>query len=315
MRAKEAREISISEFLDSIGVKPQKTRCSGNELWYSSPIRNGDIHPSFKVDKSKNLWFDFGIAKGGNIVDLVCELQNTTIKDALGILEKTGLYKGNIGINRSVSRIITPSKNPTNTKNLIPAKKSIAGEKEKITFEVLSISPITNKDLLNYLGNRKIDLSIAQHYLKQIKFKPINRVKSFYALGFPSGDGFEARNKVFKGFVGTHKDLSKINLHDGTSLSIFEGFMDFLAFLSYYKNTNFKSSAIILNSINLRNRVLEEMINYNFTKIYLFLDNDKAGESTKEFFLENIKNIPIIDKSNLYKKFKDFNEMVIEATK
>jgi len=313
MRAKEAREISISEFLDSIGIRPQKTRHSGNELWYSSPIRNGDSHPSFKVDTRKNLWFDFGIDKGGNIVDLVCELQNTTVKDALAILEQTGLYRGCIGVSSSVSRIIT--KSSAKAEKLEVAKKSLAGEKEKNAFEILSVSGITNKDLISYLAERKIDLGIAQTYLKQIKFKPCNRVKSFYALGFPSGDGFEARSAIFKGFIGNHKDLSKINLQDGTSLSIFEGFMDFLAFLSYYDNTNFKNSVIILNTINLRQRALEEITKHSFTKVYLFLDNDEGGESTKEFFKENIQNIPVFDKSDLYKNYKDFNKMTIEDMK
>jgi len=314
MRAKEARTIPINEFLDSIGVRPQKTRSSGNELWYSSPIRDGDNDPSFKVDIRKNLWFDFGIHKGGNIIDLVLELEkNATIQDVLAILEKTGLYRGSVGVSSSVSRIITKSSDKA--EKLEVAKKSLAGEKEKNAFEILSVSGITNKDLINYLAERKIDLGIAQTYLKQIKFKPSNRVKSFYALGFPNGDGFEARSGIFKGFVGNHKDLSKINLQDGTSLSIFEGFMDFLAFLSYYDNTNFKNSVIILNTINLRQRALEEITKHSFTKVYLFLDNDEGGESTKEFFKENIQNIPVFDKSDLYKNYKDFNKMTIEDMK
>lgn len=314
MRAKEARTIPINEFLDSIGVRPQKTRSSGNELWYSSPIRDGDNDPSFKVDTRKNLWFDFGISKGGNIIDLVLELEkNATIQDVLAILEKTGLYRGSIGVSSSVSRIIT--KSSAKAEKLEVAKKSLAGEKEKNAFEILSVSGVTNKDLISYLAERKIDLGIAKTYLKQIKFKPCNGEKSFYALGFPSGDGFEARSRIFKGFVGNHKDLSKINLQDGTSLSIFEGFMDFLAFLSYYKYTNFQSSVIILNTINLRQRALEEIIKHSFTKVYLFLDNDEGGESTKEFFKENIANIPVFDKSDLYKNYKDFNKMTIEDMK
>lgn len=314
MRAKEARTIPINEFLDNVGIRPMKIRCSGNELWYSSPIRDGDSDPSFKVDLRKNLWFDFGVHKGGNIIDLVLELEkNATIQDVLAILEKTGLYRGAIGVSNSVSRIIT--KSSAKAEKLEPAKKSLAGEKEKNAFEILSVSEITNKDLINYLAERKIDLGIAQTYLKQIKFKPTNRVKSFYALGFPSGDGFEARSSIFKGFVGNHKDLSRVNLQDSTSLSIFEGFMDFLAFLSYYDNTNFKNSVIILNTINLRQRALEEIVKHSFTKIYLFLDNDEGGESTKDFFMENIKNTPLIDKSNLYKNFKDFNTMTIEDIK
>jgi hypothetical protein len=50
--------------------------------------------------------------------------------------------------------------------------------------------------------------------------------------------------------------------------------MDFLSFLTYYKKRNFYSSVIILNSINLRKRALGEIKKNNFSKIYLFLDND-----------------------------------------
>lgn len=91
--------------------------------------------------------------------------------------------------------------------------------------------------------------------------------------------------------------------------------MDFLAFLSFFQLANFKNSVIILNSINLKNKALEEIKKYSFDKIYLFLDNDKAGIETKNFFIQNIKNIPMIDKSDLYKDYKDFNQMTIEGKK
>jgi len=74
MRADQARNIPIDRYLESQGIKPVKTRLGGRELWYHSPIRDGDSTPSFKVDSSKNLWFDHGLAVGGNIIDLVVEL-------------------------------------------------------------------------------------------------------------------------------------------------------------------------------------------------------------------------------------------------
>ncbi|MBU2532759.1 MAG: hypothetical protein KKB37_08460, partial [Alphaproteobacteria bacterium] len=50
MRARQAREIPISRYLEIEGVKPASVRRGGRELWYSSPIRSGDKTPSFKVD-------------------------------------------------------------------------------------------------------------------------------------------------------------------------------------------------------------------------------------------------------------------------
>ena len=310
MRAKEARDISISEYLDYEGIKPAKQRLSGRELWYSSPLRTGDSHPSFKVDTVKNLWFDFGLFKGGNIVDLVCELTNSTVKQALAILDRSEANKG-VNYRRIKPTTPLPSKSPVQT-SLLDEKKSIAGEKEKGSLELIQVTELQKPYLLEYLQFRKIDLAVARLYLKQISFKPPHTVKSYYALGFPSGDGFEARNKVFKGFVGMIKEISTINLENNNSLSIFEGFMDFLAFLSYRKITNFKNSVIILNTVNLRKQALDVINGYNFSKVYLFLDNDEAGERTKQFFIENIKNTPITDKSSLYKNYKDFNQMTME---
>ena len=310
MRAKEARDISISEYLDYAGIKPAKQRLSGRELWYSSPLRTGDSHPSFKVDTVKNLWFDFGLFKGGNIVDLVCELTNSTVKQALAILDRSEANKG-VNYRRIKPTTPLPSKLPVQT-SLLDEKKSVAGEKEKGSLELIQVTELQKPYLLEYLQFRKIDLAVARLYLKQISFKPPHTVKSYYALGFPSGDGFEARNKVFKGFVGMIKEISTINLENNNSLSIFEGFMDFLAFLSYQKITSFKNSVIILNTVNLRKQALDVINGYNFSKVYLFLDNDEAGESTKQFFIENIKNTPITDKYSLYKDYKDFNQMTME---
>lgn len=319
MRAKEARDIPISEFLDRSGIKPAVQRKSGRELWYSSPLRNGDSDPSFKVDTVKNLWFDFGMAKGGNVIDLVCELTHSTVKEALAILDRSGA-NNHVGYTRfkqssqkTFNQTESTQKSTVQT-SLLDEKIGLAGEKEKGGLELLQVADIQKPYLLAYLQTRKIDLEIARVYLKQIRFKPPHTVKSYFALGFPSGDGFEVRNKGFKGFVGLHKTVSTLNLENGNSLSIFEGFMDFLAFLSFHQITDFKNSVMILNTINLRNQAVELINRYNFSKVYLFLDNDEAGESTKQFFIDHITNTPITDKSGLYQGYNDFNQMTMEIT-
>ena len=64
------REIPIADFLSTMGIQP--TRQKGNTLWYSAPYRT-ERTPSFKVDTAKNVWFDFGTGKGGDIFDLAGE--------------------------------------------------------------------------------------------------------------------------------------------------------------------------------------------------------------------------------------------------
>ena len=74
MRADQARTIPIDVYLERRGVSPAKTRQGGRELWYHSPIREGDVTPSFKVDTGKNVWFDHGLTRGGNIIGSCLEV-------------------------------------------------------------------------------------------------------------------------------------------------------------------------------------------------------------------------------------------------
>ena len=70
MDARQMREIPIADFLSAMGIQPSKQK--GNVLWYSAPYRT-ERTPSFKVDTAKNVWFDFGTGKGGDIFDLAGE--------------------------------------------------------------------------------------------------------------------------------------------------------------------------------------------------------------------------------------------------
>ena len=57
----------------------------GNRLWYLSPLRDDGKKASFCVSIDKNLWFDFVLGEGGNIIDLYMKINNsnfiTTIKE------------------------------------------------------------------------------------------------------------------------------------------------------------------------------------------------------------------------------------------
>ena len=70
MDVRQMREIPIADFLSAMGIHPTKQK--GNALWYSAPYRT-ERTPSFKVDTNKNVWFDFGTGKGGDIFDLAGE--------------------------------------------------------------------------------------------------------------------------------------------------------------------------------------------------------------------------------------------------
>ena len=68
------KRFPIEDFLARLGHHPVQRRA--NAIWYRSPYRE-EKTPSFKVNPEKNLWFDFGEGKGGNIFALAGEFIKT----------------------------------------------------------------------------------------------------------------------------------------------------------------------------------------------------------------------------------------------
>ncbi len=75
MTYKEANNISIKDYLNSLGIQPVTEK--GSYGMYRSPLRE-DNTPSFKVDYNANLWCDYGTGEGGTLIDLVMKQHGAT---------------------------------------------------------------------------------------------------------------------------------------------------------------------------------------------------------------------------------------------
>ena len=273
MNIKQAKTIDLNNFLNICGYFPVDTKKNGN--WYISPFRNED-KPSFKIEN--NLWFDFGIGKGGTIIDFLLMEKRynlNTIQEVLNYLSNIEVLKTN------------------NIK-----KEKIKNNKEYI------LTDLKKKSLIEYLTSRNLDITRSKKYVKQIKYK-VNE-KEYFGIAFKSSKGFEVRNKYFKGCFG-EKSTSFIKGENSKEISIFEGFIDFLSILTLYKIDKFKSDVLILNSLSL----LYKQDFKSYEKIYLFLDNDNSGVNAKEQLKKQYKD-KIRDKSKLYAEYKDINEMLVK---
>ena len=71
MNIQEAKTIKLADYLQSLGYSPVKQQ--GNNLWNKSPFRQ-ETEASFKVSVEHNLWFDYGLGRGGSIIALAQEL-------------------------------------------------------------------------------------------------------------------------------------------------------------------------------------------------------------------------------------------------
>ena len=315
MRSDQAKTIAISEYLAQVeGIQPVHARMGGKELWYRSPIRQNDKTPSFKVDTELNLWFDHGLSEGGKIIDLVCKVRETSVREALAILERSGLYQGGTNYSRIPTRqntaLFTSASDATHN------GKNSAGEKEKDSASQSNVltktKPLQHPALLQYLQSRCVDETIARTYLDEVHFKPHDKLVQYYAVGWKSGTGYEVRNKYYKGFVGTGKTISTLQLDTHDEWLVFEGFMDFLSYLTYLKQhkhiTQLNKGVVVLNSTALRKQLLAEVAEKQPKTLYLFLDNDTAGNDTHDFYQQALQGQNLQDMRYLYSGYKDFNE-------
>jgi hypothetical protein len=289
MNITQAKQINLVSFLQSKGFNPEKTNTK--EAWYLSPFRN-EKKASFKVDIRSNKWHDFGAGESGNIVDLVVKIYSCSVSSALEIIsdEKCDL----IMVNKSASRSAVVDKD----------------------YSIKEIKALKNELLLEYIIDRKIDIDIAKRYLKEIVFEL--KEKKYFALCFENkSKGHEIRNKYFKGSFGK-KDITIIETGQGrrNNIAVFEGFFNLLAALTYYKKYDLSIlhnyDYLVLNGICNARTGWNHILNKEYEKVCLYLDNDNPGKETYKLIKEALsKDIIVKDKSPQYEGFNDFNEFII----
>ncbi|WP_165026427.1 toprim domain-containing protein [Dysgonomonas sp. ZJ279] len=272
---KAARNIPIDEVLNDMGYSPIKI--ANNNRWYLSPFRK-ETHPSFKVNMALNRWYDFGEQIGGNIIDLIIQIYGLSCKEALEHLSKY-VSLDTFSFQRPII--------------------------EESGITLLKVQPIEHPAIIEYLESRKIKPFAYNAYCKEVYYS-ING-KKYFAVGFENeSKGYELRSKFFKGCI-IKKDITHIK-NNSTRLLIFEGFTDFLSFLSIGNEHSIKSyDTIILNSVGNAKKVYSLLKSYQ--TIYSYLDNDKAGDRCTDELIKEANNI--VDCREAYTEFKDFNEYLI----
>ena len=275
----EARQIDLVDYLAALGYQPQKVR--GADHWYLSPFRE-EKTPSFKVNRSFNIWYDHGIGKGGNLVDFGVLYHQCTVKELLERLDRSL---------RAQDAAALHQKEPANTKPKI---------------NILSVSGIASPELEQYLNFRKVPVELARQHCRQVEFELHG--KKIVALGFPNrSGGYELRNANYKG-SSSPKDISFID-NRTNQVAVFEGFFSYLSFLTINKNQEAPlSNCLILNSLAFLEKSRPLMEKYE--RIHLVLDNDAAGKSHARKVLG--WGDQYIDRSDFYSHHKDLNEWLTD---
>lgn len=287
MNIEQAKKLDMVDYLSSLNHQP--TRVSHPNYWYRSPLRE-EKTASFKVNRKINAWIDFPTNEGGNLVDFGVRYFKCTVSE---FLEKLSGVSGPI-----VSR---QNQSP-------PADQ--ASDESKSRIKILSIHNISAIPLISYYRERRIPDVIARSHLKEASYE-LNS-KNYYALAFPNDKGgYELRNKYFKG-SSAPKDSTFIN-HQSSQLMVFEGFFNFLSYLSIvHRQDQPNANYLILNSTAFFKKNLSLMDAHD--KVHLFLDNDTTGQNYSRQALSMDRN-KFIDECQLYAGYSDLNDWHINIGK
>ncbi len=284
MNIQDAKSIKLADYLQSMGYTPIKQQ--GKSLWYKSPFRR-EAEASFKVNTDRNLWYDYGLGKGGNIITLSQELYQS---DHVPYL---------------LDRIAEQAP------HIQPVSFYFRQQSSEPSFQQLEVRELTHPALLRYLQERGIDTALAKPECKELHFT--NNGKPYFAIGFPNvAGGYEVRNSFFKGCIAP-KDISHIRQlgEQREKCLVFEGMMDYLSFLTLrMKNCPAMSDLdrqdyVILNSVANVFKAIDVL--HGYERIHCLLDNDEAGARA---YQELRKEFPdrIRDFSHDYRDYKDLND-------
>lgn len=284
MNIQEAKQIRIADYLQSLGYTPVKQQ--GNSLWYKSPFRQ-EAEASFKVNTDRNLWFDYGLGRGGNIIALAAELYASDyVPYLLNKIAEQAPY-------------------------IRPVSFSFRQQAFEPSFQHLEVGELTHPALLRYLQERGIDTDLAKPECKELHF--VHNGKPYFAIGFPNvAGGYEVRNRFFKGCIAP-KNISHIRQQGEPreKCLVFEGMMDYLSFLTLRMRNcptmpNLDGQDyIILNSVSNVSKAIDVL--HGYERIHCLLDNDEAGRNA---YLELAREFSgrTRDFSDNYSGHKDLND-------
>jgi hypothetical protein len=289
----DAKQLDMIAYLEQLGYVP--TKIKNNDYWYRSPLRD-EKTASFKINKSLNCWFDFGLGEGGSIIDFGIKYFNCSVKNFLVRLNESN---GN-------------DKQSIQSFRLVHSNLSIK-EADESKIKILDVRSFQSPTLIDYVKSRSIDIELAKRYCKEVDFNLYGRTHT--AIGFNNDTGgFELRNSYFKG--SSSPKFTTLICRDASykELVVFEGFFNFLSHLTAQQIKHKQEQQlpesqpayIILNSLSFFEMSKSLMERHHAVKLYL--DRDKTGMQFTQKALN--RSAKYQDCSSVYEGFKDYNDLL-----
>ena len=285
------QSVSIVEIMAHMG----KNLYNKKGLYYS-PFRD-ESTPSFHIDAATNRWYDFGTSEGGGLFEFVCRI--------------AGITRGEVYDWLASFRSMIPE---SEYREVIEKAKKV--KPSRIIVDS-ALHNFTRHKLVEYAQARAVTKEILERYCEEVLYHiDAYPQKQYFAIGFRNNDGgYVLRSSLTK--KCTSSAMTTLDpqgcLTDkitGDKVLVFEGFMDFLSWISSVQQDTPQYDCCILNSVSNIEKALPWITAHK--NIAAFMDNDEAGRNTLQKIIENVPDdagkVCVYDMAKLYEGYNDLNE-------
>ena len=277
----------LRKILEALEAKQGKS-----DDWWYSPLRD-EKKPSLHIDEKKNLWYDFGIGRGGTNVELVQLILRCSKAEAIRYI---------ISLSPELRAIEE-------------AKANLKRDTDKDRSHITSVREIGGNYIPRYLEIRGIPLRLAQFYCKQVRVYNPKKQQNFTMLGFPNNAGGFAMSSpsgiksTDRAAITTLTPTGQISKSPSSAnVAIFEGFFDFLSWRVMQGDDRPGCDTVVLNSTANINQAKEYIAAHESATC--FLDNDEAGRECLRRITQIMDGKEVKDMSPLYNQHNDLNELL-----
>ena len=284
--------ISILEIMSHMGKSLESI---GRGMYYS-PFRD-ESTPSFHIDEPTNRWYDFGTSEGGGLFEFVCKI--------------AGISRGEVYDWLANFRSLIPES------EYKVVERRITKEKESRVIIDSASHDFTRRKLIDYAEERAVSKDILQGYCEEVLYHVVSMPdRKFFAIGFKNNSGgYILRSGTAK--LCTSSDMTTLGPDgklteqtSGNKVLVFEGFMDFLSWMTNSGKLTPEHDCCILNSVANIGKALPWITAHSH--IAAFMDNDQAGRSTLQKIIDNVPetagDVCVYDMAKLYEGYNDLNE-------
>ena len=231
-------------------------------------------------------------SEGGSVIDLLMKIENCSFYDAISRLAGCT----NIQSNQQLADCMYKRKNVETVKRFYDDDFSFH------RIQITKIQSVNHKKIIAWIRERKINLDLANLYCKEIHYR--NRNKQYFSIGFRNNKGGYELNSPpsFKSCIPP-KEITTFRNGNDTCL-VFEGFWDFLSYLTIRKIERTKNDVAVLNSVANVQKAMDFLKSHK--EIYTYLDNDESGR--KATGLIKSANATVYNQSTQFTEYKDLND-------